>query len=64
MATFKIPEEYDTAFQTEDNDECLKVDCSKTAVVLYGAIQELVKEISFLKGGTTKSKGKGKKEND
>ena len=59
----KIPEEYDIAFKTDANEEYLKVDYSKTAVILYGAIQEMVKEITFLKGEITKlknnTKGKG-----
>ena len=56
----KIPEEYDIAFKTDANEEYLKVDDSKTSVVLYGAIQELVKEITNLKSEITKLKGKGK----
>ena len=54
----KIPEEYDIAFKTDANEEYLKVDYSKTAVILYGAFQELVKEITQLKAEITKLKGK------
>ena len=44
----------------DTDDEYLRPNYIKMNVVLWGAVQEMMKEITHLKGEITKLKGKGK----
>ena len=44
----------------DTDDEYLRLNYIKMNVVLWGAVQEMMKEITYLKGEITKLQGKGK----
>ena len=44
----------------DSDDDYLRLNYIKMSVVLWSAVQEMIKEILHLKGETTKLKGKGK----
>ena len=45
-----------------DDEYLRRLNYIKTNVVLWGAVQEMMKEITHLKGEITKLKGKGKRD--
>ena len=57
----KMPKEWDNIIYYNDDGVKLLA-YNKTAVVLWGAVQEMQREITYLKGEITKLKGKGKGE--
>ena len=56
----KMPKHWSKMVMKDTDDECLRLNYIKMNVVLWGAVQEMMKEITHLKGEITKLKGKGK----
>ena len=56
----KMPKHWSKMVMKDTDDEYLRLDYIKMNVVLWGAVQEMMKEITHLKGEITKLKGKGK----
>ena len=59
----KMPKHWSKIVMKDTDDEYLRLNYIKMNVVLWGAVQEMMKEITHLKGEITKLKGKGKGEN-
>ena len=56
----KMPKHWSKMVMKDNDDEYLRLNYIKMNVVLWGAVQEMMKEITHLKGEITKLKGKGK----
>ena len=56
----KMPKHWSKMVMKDTDDEYLRFNYIKMNVVLWGAVQEMMKEITHLKGEITKLKGKGK----
>ena len=56
----KMPKHWSKMVMKDTDDEYLRLNYIKMNVVLWGAVQEMMKEITHLKGEITKLKGKGK----
>ena len=56
----KMPKHWSSMVMKDDDDEYLRLNYIKMNVVLWGAVQEMMKEITHSKGEITKLKGKGK----
>ena len=56
----KMPKHWTKIVVKDTDDEYLRLNYIKMNVVLWGAVQEMMKEITQLKGEITKLKGKGK----
>ena len=55
----KMPKSWSKMVMKDTDDEYLRLNYVKMYVVLWGAVQEMMKEITHLKGEITKLKGKG-----
>ena len=55
----KMPKHWSKMVMKDTDDEYLRLNYVKMNVVLWGAVQEMMKEITHLKGEITKLKGKG-----
>ena len=55
-----MPKHWSKMVMKDTDDEYLRLNYIKMNVVLWGAVQEMMKEITHLKGEITKLKGKGK----
>ena len=58
----KMPKHWSKMVMKDTDDEYLRLNYIKMNVVLWGAVQEMMKEITHLKAEITKLKGKGKGE--
>ena len=58
----KMPKHSTKMVMKDTDDKYLKLNYIKMNVVLWGAVQEMMKEITHLKGEITKLKGKGKRD--
>ena len=58
----KMPKSWSKMVMKDTDDEYLRLNYIKMNVILWGAVQEMMKEITHLKGEITKLKGKGKGE--
>ena len=56
----KMPKHWSKMVMKDNDDVYLRLNYIKMSVVLWGAVQEMMKEITHLKGEITKLKGKGK----
>ena len=56
----KMPKHWSKMVMKDTDDEYLRLNYIKMNVVLWSAVQEMMKEITHLKGEITKLKGKGK----
>ena len=56
----KMPKHWSKLVMKDTDDEYLRLNYIKMNVILWGAVQEMMKEITHLKGEITKLKGKGK----
>ena len=56
----KMPKHWTKIVMKDTDDEYLRLNYIKMNVILWGAVQEMMKEITHLKGEITKLKGKGK----
>ena len=56
----KMPKHWSKMVMKDTDDEYFRLNYIKMNVVLWGAVQEMMKEITHLKGEITKLKGKGK----
>ena len=57
-----MPKHWSKMVMKDTDDEYLRLNHIKMNVVLWSAVQEMMKEITNLKGEITKLKGKGKGE--
>ena len=57
-----MPKHWSKIVIKDTDDEYFRLNYIKMNVVLWGAVQEMMKEITNLKGEITKLKGKGKGE--
>ena len=55
----KMPKSWSKMVMKDTDDEYLRLNYVKMNIVLWGAVQEMMKEITHLKGEITKLKGKG-----
>ena len=60
----KITEKWDNLIMKDNDDKYLRLNYMKMNIVLWGAVQELMKEVNDLKNEVKKLKGKseGKKQ--
>ena len=56
----KMPKHWSKMVMEDNDDEYFRLNYIKMNVVLWGAVQEMMKEITHLKGEINKLKGKGK----
>ena len=59
----KMPKHWSKTVMKDTGDEYFRLNYIKMNVVLWSAVQEMMNEITHLKGEITKLKGKGKGEN-
>ena len=58
----KMPKHWSKMVMKDTDDEYLRLDYIEMNVVLWGAVQDMMKEIAHLKAEITELKGKGKGE--
>jgi len=55
----KITEKWDNLIMKDNDEKYLRLNYMKMNIVLWGAVQELMKEVNDLKNEVKKLKGKG-----